>query len=228
MNIKDQILNICQGNNTDRFKKICSILEEQNINYLIQTDVSCYKNIVIPSSNNNIITLSAHYDVFPNSLGYNDNTSGVVAVLNILDKLPSNIEVVFTDGEETGYKGAKLYKLYTNKYIVANVNVDVCGLDGVIYLDNSINCLDKCLNNCMIGIMPGNDGEVFRKYNVPSITLSTSKKNVEFKDGIKYIGSTIHNHENDNNIDLISEKSIINTGKKILQIIKEINTKNNL
>lgn len=86
-------------------------------------------------SNDATIIISAHYDTVENSLGANDDGSGVAAVLAIADVLSSysfshNICFIAFSGEEVGTYGSFTYArdAYRNKEnIYAVLNLDIVG-----------------------------------------------------------------------------------------------------
>lgn len=92
------------------------------------------KNLIIPAKvDTNKILLTAHYDVVKASKGYNDNLSGVFALLLLIGRLPDNVEVVFCDKEECGYLGSSYYASTNADKIKLNINVDIVGIPNTIY-----------------------------------------------------------------------------------------------
>lgn len=207
------LMRICQK--VDDERKVALINELSNLNIEIENEKDL--NIVCKCKSKDVIILSAHYDVFPNSYGYNDNGMSLITILNIINKLNDNVQVVFTGLEEWGGKGAVHYLRNTNKNIIGCINLDVCGIGDYIYCDNysyKINPID-----CKIGKMPFCDGNVFSE-KIPTITFSTSYKDMDFRDGIMEILSTIHNNEKDNNIDVINFDLVKIVSDKVLETIK--------
>lgn len=208
-----------------RRDRILNLLSNNNIYFKLLNGRLNTTDIIIPSKslNKSIILLTAHYDVVPNSFGYNDNGCSIICLLKMINKLPDNVEILFTDKEECGGGGVDLYLKDCKKNIKCVINLDVIGLKGIIYADNNINGIQKCLIDCKKGKMPFNDGDVFREYKIPTITLSVSSKNKSFEDGIKEIMETIHNNKFDNNINIICVFSIEMIMKKVFNIINMIN-----
>jgi len=106
------------------------------IGYNEYTDVC--RNIVIPLSqynkeNGKKIVFMAHYDAVTGSDGANDNGSSVAILiafaLDVIEK-GSNMpmEVVFTDREETGGVGSRLYIEKSGSEILEVINLDTCGV----------------------------------------------------------------------------------------------------
>jgi hypothetical protein len=178
--------------------------------------------LVVPANTSekaNTIALCAHYDVVPGSLGYNDNGMSVVILLNMLDKLPENAEVVFTNGEETGMTGARNYLGKVNAHPRACINLDVCGCFDQVYLD-PMNCPEaRRLSNCKCGDMPPNDGYVFEAQGVPSVCFSTGPADVPFHAGIQAICSTLHNGPRDNDFELLNFSMIPKVQDEILKLL---------
>lgn len=88
------------------------------------------------SVNPKTIVISAHYDSKDNTLGANDNASGVAALIEcarVLQKveLPFNIQFVLFTGEEKGLIGSRYYLANMDenlkKNIICNLNIDTIG-----------------------------------------------------------------------------------------------------
>ena len=196
--MKNKLIAICQP--TVEKRKQAIIKELNNLN-IACTDME-NKAIVCKSFEKDIIVLNAHYDVVDKSLGYNDNGMSLAIILNVINYLPKNVEVVFTNMEEWGGIGAEYYINNCKKNIVGCINLDCCGIGDFLYVDDYSFGLN--VKNCHLGKMPFCDGDVFAEYKIPTLTFSTSYKKLNFKDGIREICKSIHNHENDNKIDLIN------------------------
>lgn len=225
--LKTLLLDICCGDTVQRHNKLITYFVKNNIKYDIITDVKRYNttDIILPSTTDPIIVLTAHYDVYHKSLGYNDNGSGILAVLLALKELPSNVEVVFTDREELGGSGVDTYLDYCTKIIMCNINVDTVGLTGMLYADNTnITTINDILHDCKQGIFPFSDGSIFDEYSIPTVTLCSGPIDCSFDQGISYLFKSIHNGPLDNNIELIDYDSIIQAKNKIIEIVNRINT----
>jgi Zn-dependent M28 family amino/carboxypeptidase len=219
------------SNTFERQRKLIKYLEEQNISYFFQeNDEKHLKNIIVPAKNNKngIITLTAHIDVVPKSNGFNDNTSGVVSLLLLIKNKFDNVEIVFTDREETGFVGAEEY-LEETKNILMNINVDVVGLEGFLFADVKNfqgNQIIKFLmsKDCKFGFFPPNDSFMFLYNHIPNITFSTGPYS-DYYQTVRAICSSIHNAKHDNDITLISEKSIQKTADTILHVLDFVTKK---
>lgn len=222
-----KLLKYVSDNNTDgRRNKIMSLLSDDNIYFELWNDDINTFDIVIPSKDTeNVILLTAHYDVVPNSFGFNDNSSGLVCLLKMIKQVPNNVEIVFTDKEELGGRGVDLYMKLTKKKIKCVINLDVVGLKGVIHADNNIYSIKECLKDCKNGKMPFNDGNVFREYKVPTLTLSMAPNCQTFGYAMRELVQTIHNNKYDNKIKLIYVSSMKTITNKVLEIISFINKK---
>lgn len=207
----------------DRRNKITNLLIQNNIYFEILQNKNII-DIIVPAKTKDVILLTAHYDVIPDSFGYNDNGSGVVCLLQLIKKLPSNVEVVFTDGEENGGLGVDEYIKATNKKISCVINLDVVGLKGIILADNNIWLIQDCLKDCKVGKMPFNDGDVFKEYKIPTVTLSVAPEKQTFGMSINKIFDSIHNNKHDNKLNMIHVSSMKKVSNKVLEIIHFINS----
>jgi len=87
------------------------------------------------------LVLGAHYDVYGESPGANDNASGVAVLLALADRLQGmdwnyTVDVVFFDQEETGMWGSQIY---AQQFVVPTrhigmINVDVVGVGEELYV----------------------------------------------------------------------------------------------
>jgi hypothetical protein len=211
--MKELLIRICKKDNNDRRNALISELQKLNVQIENNND----SNIICRCNENDIVVLSAHYDVVPNSFGYNDNGVSLLILLNIINRLPNNVQVIFTDMEEFGGIGADKFIKTTNKNIKGCINLDVCGIGDYIYCDNYNN--DLFPKDCKFGKMPFCDGDVFKEYNIPVLTFSTSYKDMDFREGISEIFKTIHNNERDNYIDIINFDLVENVSDKMLESI---------
>lgn len=97
-----------------------------------------------------LLILSAFLSVRTNTVSANDNTSGIVAVRDILSRCDNAAAILF-DNEEGGYSGSMAFtkkrKNYRNKRMI---NLDCIGVGGsfaVIY-NNGEEAFGKALYNC--------------------------------------------------------------------------------
>lgn len=198
MYLKNKLIEICYTDSQQRKKQLINQLINIGIKHQINN-----LNVVCPSFENNIIVLSAHYDVIYKSYGYNDNGMALLIILNMLKKLPENVQIVFTDMQEYGGRGANNYIRNCKKNIIKCINLDCCGIGDYIYCDKN-NFEFNDLNNCKLGKMPFCDSNIFVEYGIPTLTVSTSYKQLNFSEGLSEIYKTIHNNSNDNKIEIIN------------------------
>ena len=215
---QDELKRICKSDSALRRMAIERELRKRGRRFVRLDDGT----LVVPANSAdkaNTIALCAHYDVVPGSLGYNDNGMSLVILLNLLDRLPDNAEVVFTNGEETGMTGARNYLDKMNVRPRACINLDVCGCFDQVYLD-PMNCLEaQALSNCKCGDMPPNDGCIFEARDVPSVCFSTGPANVSFQAGIWAICATLHNGPRDNNFELLNFSMIPKVQNEVLKLL---------
>lgn len=223
--LTDMVYRLGTGDKETRRQVLCSMIrrpyETQTRN---STRYSCTErpiNIVIPAKKREkIVVMTAHYDIYPKSKGYNDNGSGLAVLLSLQDKIPDNVEIVFTDFEEIGGRGASLYVDQNKSIIEGNINVDVVGLGTKIYYD-----LYAGASPQMIGFnwgahffpnVPFNDSYIFRRENIPSVLFmsgSASPKQI-----INEVWNAQHGGKNDDRMDLINETGMVNLSHLILEI----------
>jgi acetylornithine deacetylase/succinyl-diaminopimelate desuccinylase-like protein len=87
------------------------------------------------------IVVGAHYDVFNDSPGANDNGSGVAVLLTLIKQLQDmewnySVDFCFFDQEETGFLGSYYYakKFVIPRRYFAMVNLDIEGTGDEVYL----------------------------------------------------------------------------------------------
>ena len=217
-----QLRRICKDTNALRRKAVEGELASRNIDYKVLREGT----IVVPSRSNDkhdTITLCAHYDAVHGSKGYNDNGMSIVIALGMLDALPDNVEVVFTNGEECGQTGAREYLHEMKDNLKACIVLDVCGCFDAVYLDPK-NCMEaKSLQECKKGRMPYCDADVFEMNDVPTACFSTGPAKAEFHAGIMQIMSTLHNNYRDNDFSLLNFDMVPKVQAKVLELIGLIN-----
>jgi Zn-dependent M28 family amino/carboxypeptidase len=219
---KDLILSITDRDRQQRLKKITSLITrkyELHVPIVDQfSNTSELTNIVIPAKDQeNKITLMAHWDVFPGSLGFNDNSTGVITLLKMQELVKEHIEIVFTDGEEVGGRGCWYY-LRDHELPKHAINVDVVGLAGEIfyepYVEDTVFDIPKSYN--YYPSIPFSDSYILEDYEVPNILILTGKSKDTL---IKDIFEAEHNGVNDNKIELIDEKTMDNVFTSILELL---------
>lgn len=223
MTNKEYILRITDQDKTKRLNKIIACLDR---NYTLQvakpTDTfptfSDLTNIIVPARvQADKIAIVTHWDVYPGSYGYNDNSSGVVTLLKLQEFLPDNVELVFTDGEERGGQGCRYY-LENYPRPAQAINIDVVGLEGRIFYEkygdvtfNIPKHLREYLN------IPFSDSHILAHYKIPNILMLTGRSaNTLIKD----IFNAEHGGKNDNNLTLISENIMNKVFDTLLGILK--------
>ena len=196
--MKKMIEKLCSSNNGQRADALKSELAAQKVDFECQEDMA----VVVPAAADDAVVLCAHFDTFPGSFGYNDNGMSLAVILSLLKRLPKNVEVVFTNGEECGFLGARHYLMHNGKRIRGCVNLDVCGFGDMLYCDPMNSDIDP--SGCKTGRMPLNDGCIFAANGIPSLTLSAGPAEMSFRDGIRQIGKTIHNGPLDNRLEVLN------------------------
>jgi len=214
--MKNDILKIVDSTKSGRIGKICSLIKRD---YFFQErdDIS---NIIIPAKNQkNKIVVMAHHDVFPGSKGFNDNSTGVVTLLELQDVVSDNVEFVFTDGEERGGRGCNLY-LEKSSEIRFAINLDVVGLGNKIFYEaygprGKIK-IGKEKMEYYKGI-PFSDSYILKDFGVPNILMLTGSSS---KNLIRDIFNAQHRGCNDGRFDLIQDEVMNKVFSTTLRIIK--------
>lgn len=185
-----------------RFKRILSLI---NQTYIVEADQQS-RNIIIPARiQTEKIAITAHWDTYPRSKGYNDNASGVVTLLRLQNELSDKFEIVFTDNEEIGGRGSALY-LDNGHRPSANINLDVVGLGGRIFFERYGDFkLEMPMGASEHRNVPFNDSHVFHNMGVPSILFVTGTRAEGL---IMEIRDAQHGGRNDNQLDLLSDKAL--------------------
>ena len=215
---KELLIRLCQKSNDARQAALENELQSRGVRYENWNNMA----LVVSSAAEKVIVLSAHYDAIHGSYGYNDNGMALVTALKLIHKLPYNVEVVFTNGEEQGGLGAEYYLLHTEKQVIGCVNLDVVGCFDQVYLD-PMNCYAaRSLTNCKQGIMPFSDAHIFARNarNIPSICLSSGPADTDFRNGIWQICETLHNNRYDNNFGLLNFNMIEVVSAEVKNAVK--------
>lgn len=209
MTNKELILRITDRNKEKRIDKILGLITR---NYELQvakpsalspTSVEL-TNIIIPAKKQeNKISIFAHHDVHPKSLGYNDNSTGVVTLLKLQEVVPENVELVFTDGEELCGQGCRYYLRNCTRPKEA-INVDVVGLGNNIFYEEygSIETFPIPGSFKLYEDIPFSDSHILRNYKIPNILILTGNRKETL---IRNIFEAQHGGRNDDNFELISE-----------------------
>lgn len=214
--MKNILLELCQKNNAQRLIALAGVLEKNNIRFRNMESMA----LVVPSKSRNPVAVCAHFDTVPGSYGYNDNGMALLAALQLLEKRPADMEIVFTNFEERGFLGAQYYLSHTVCTPRFVINLDVCGMGDAIYCDpmNS----DIIPAGCKTGRMPPSDANAFARAGIPSLCLSTAPGNMSFADGIRAICSTIHGNTFDNNVDILNFDLPEMVSEKVIFLTKSV------
>lgn len=218
---KELLKKLCQKSNTARQAALEDELCFNGVRFENWADMA----LVIPSTSDSVIVLSAHYDAVPGSYGYNDNGMALITALKLINKLSANVEFVFTNGEEQGGLGAEYYLTHTQKQIIGCVNLDVIGCFNQVYLD-PMNCYAaRNLTSCKQGMMPFSDAHVFAGNGIPSVCFASGPAEATtFRDGIMKMCSTLHNNQNDNNLALLNFEMISKVGNEVKKAVELMQT----
>ena len=224
MTNKELILEITSRDRAERLDRIISrIYRKYHLQEKRTEGQFCRQdhltNIVLPAKDqDNKVTIMAHWDLYPGSLGYNDNSSGVATLLKLQNmKVPDNIEFVFTDGEEIGGQGCRQY---LEEYSLPKqaINIDVVGLPGKIFYEEYVDkTMFKIPNSYeYYDHIPFSDSYILEDYGVPNILLVTGKK----KDSlIREIFEAEHGGIHDNKIEMIDESIMNEVFNSVLEMI---------
>ena len=227
------------SNKSDRIEKLIELIIKYTGRTVIKFTVTKYQrqitNLIVKANNNinGIITVTAHHDLYPGSTGVNDNASGIVAIIQLLNKMQgdpkySNVEICFTDGEEIGGIGAHIYCEENESNILANINLDVVGLPDKLFFD-----IQPLMGNTYYGIkqwmtefgtlyprIPFNDSYIFDMFNIPSMLIVSGK---DSKNLIPDIFSSEHCNKNDGKVELLCDETIIAAADATIAAIEFIN-----
>lgn len=213
---KELLIRLCQKSNSARQEALSEELQSRGVRFENWADMA----LVVPSASERVVVLCAHYDAVPGSFGYNDNGMALVTALNLIYKLPYNVEVVFTNCEEQGGLGAEYYLKYTAKQVLGCVNLDVVGCFDQVYLDPMNFFPARSLTDCKQGMMPYSDACVFARNGIRSICFSSGPADTDFRNGIGQICGTLHNNRNDNNFGLLNFSMIEKVSNEVNNAVK--------
>jgi hypothetical protein len=163
-------------------------------------------NLVVPARAAQFITLAAHYDTFPGSMGYYDNGTGVAVLLDLLPQLPPWVEVVFTDNEEHVGLGAQLY--CTLRRPLATINVDVVGHGKTLQIER-FNGFPYAIPDGQVNELrdvPFSDSTIFAGAGIPGLLIIAG--NGGYDEVIGDIFLREHNNKLDNRLDSIDPRTM--------------------
>lgn len=199
-NEKALLMKLCQKSNAARQEALCGELCDRGVRYENWADMA----VVVPAAAEEVVVVCAHYDAVPYSFGFNDNGMALVLVLGELYKLPRFAEMVFTNYEEEGMRGAEFYLKNTRKKIKGCVNLDACGCFSQVYLDTLNFPAARSLADCKQGIMPMSDAHAFTAKGISTVCFSSGPAETSFRRGIGEICMTLHNNCRDNDIKFLN------------------------
>lgn len=172
--------------NKYRLNALITLLAYYNIEYTIESTLETH-NIIVRlgdrQSNQTATVIGAHYDIFPNSTGINDNTCALVVLINFLklaDKVKFNmpIDIVFFDREETGMLGSSEYlRIHSNDINSAYI-FDIIGFgDTLIYGSHSLYWpnMESFGIKKVITVLPS-DNVVFESWDIPAVLITAAHK----------------------------------------------------
>ena len=218
MTNKEFILKISDATKEGRMQKILSFCTRP---YVLQ-ESGDITNIILPAKDkNNKVSVISHYDVYPGSAGFNDNSSGVVTLLKLQDRAPDNVELVFTDGEDSGGNGCELYLSRSPKPRMA-INIDVVGLGNRIFYEKYADTVGIKVDESKMTLyenIPFSDSHILERHRVPNILMLTgySKETL-----IKDIFDAQHCGRYDGDINRISE-DVMNM---VFEVLSEVISNN--
>lgn len=222
MNIMETMDFICSADKDERRTNIRHVIASFGGRTAMQ-DNTHSRNIIVPAAvQKDKIVITAHYDNYPESRGYNDNGSGICTLLALYERnindFPENVELVFTDLEEIGGIGAKEYVMKDRTGIYCNINIDVNGFGDLLFFEN-YGGFPFYLNRkyaTPYNHVPFNDSYIFNRFNIPSILLISGNSE---RDMISDIWMLQHGGKKDNMIEILSEKPIMKTVEYIEKMI---------
>jgi hypothetical protein len=232
--LKDNVRDVCRRLGTEGRRKTLLEMLGASAELRVQDD-QC--NIVVPATKPGpIICLTAHYDVYPRSYGYNDNGSGIAVLLSLIGRVPENVEIVFTDNEEIGYLGADAYCRNTlrTREITLNINVDVVGIPGHLF-HARYGWGGKAPTDCWeVDRLPFSDSFAFRNHRVPSVIVISGPSNSLDASGNVDMSNLLggiwqYQHcgplDTPGGLDHLSEDMMIRARDFVLDAIEQENTK---
>ena len=175
-------------------------------------------NIIIPAkTQSSKITVMAHWDVFPHSRGYNDNSTGVAMLIRLCGYVRDNVELVFTDREEYGGRGCRYY-LENWARPVAAINVDVVGLDDTIFYEmyGEVTTFMVPKHVKYYDGVPFSDSYILRQYAIPNVLLLTGQSEDRL---IGDIFDAQHGGVDDSDFSLISEDMLEKVFNTLLMMV---------
>lgn len=153
------------------------------------------------------IVIMAHYDSFSTSTAANDNGSSIAILISFIEHVILKgtdkwFEIVFTDKEESGGLGCKLYFNNNTDFIDEVINLDTCGVGNKIVVcdyskhifdSTSIlkekNIMDK-FNVVETDILPYCDSNFLIENEIDTITICTfPDEDIDIIKGFRFYGN---------------------------------------
>ena len=206
----------------DKFEMGSNELEGFDMSIFNSKSERHVRNIIIPSkSGTSKMTFMAHWDLFPKSFGYNDNSSGVSSLLKIQNYVHDDMTIIFTDFEEIFGKGSQLYCDNLENPDEKIINLDVVGFGENIFVDKNGWNLDFKLpdNHLNYEGVPFNDSHITSNNGFQSILLITGN---DPKTLIGDIFDLQHGGKYDNDLTKLNQ-SILDKVETFLKCIIDLN-----
>ena len=119
---------------------------EVDVTVTIEEDLKASRNIImeVPGDGDDVVIIGAHYDTVPDSIGANDNSSGMGVLLALAEELagrsfPFTLRFIAFGSEETGLHGSRHYvdQLADEELdaIRAMINLDALGSGDTIRVE---------------------------------------------------------------------------------------------
>lgn len=182
------------------------------------------ENIIVEATEKEkgIILVIAHYDIVPQSLGLNDNTSSIALILTHIQEFPPNVEVVFTDYEELGCVGMYEYLSYakkTKRKILACINLDVIGCGDAAFMDLFGQSIPKKITKgAVVNRIPPNDGRICNRWGYKTITFAAIRTDLSYNEALKNLMTTMHNGSRDNKVSELNNKGMRAVKEKLFML----------
>ena len=226
--MREQLIQFAVEGTDNRLSKLKELLDESHIEYEVQSYPDQRVNNVIVrlnadkiSDNKKAVAIVAHYDVVNRSKGINDNAVAVLAAIELIKKLREKnvnraIDFVFTDREETGMVGSKVYIQDNRDRIGYAISLDILGYgDQLVFSTNAPKVFDRIFEGTntkrLVDMLPG-DNVSFNAAGIPNALLVAAHNDdlTDLKDGSHKLTSfpkfyeSFHNRKKDNNIEVIN------------------------
>ena len=234
--MKELIKYLGDSTTDERFEKLLGILQYMNVPIVVMEEetkkymyMKAARNIIIPARvQTDKIVLCMHYDVVTGSPAYLDNTSAICMVLDARPELMQhdNVEIVFTDKEETGGIGSSLYCDNNDaKNVKLVINLDIIGHGDVIYYcyyNVHQDILQKLNEKCIEHNYPFCDFNIFRSSRFPCVSIITTPAG-DFNTALNKVYTCMHRGHNEGNMDMIDLEVIEKTKNVVLDLVNFLN-----